>query len=259
MLFLNSLTKKIAKNRITFSNLVGSILKNPIAGAAMQLVSFQDGKTKAELVNVDGSDFVEDQFDISGNSRDATQTTQTKKPLYINNVINGRPALRYDGANDSLSFDGSFLAGTDYTIFVVDQRGGAGDMYFIGGTASVTNANLHIGYVSDTCVTHRQWNNDYNKCFVVTEPPPPTPRIHAVTQNSINGKKYYLNSPNSIAGKADTSPLVSFAGAVIGARGNGDFYTGDIGEIIIYPRTLSDSERIAVMQYLSQKFAIPLT
>lgn len=50
----------------------------------------------------------------------ATQTTLANQPKYIRKSINGLPALLFDGSNDSFSFNGNFLVGSDYTIFVVE-------------------------------------------------------------------------------------------------------------------------------------------
>ena len=57
----------------------------------------------------------------------ATQNNPTvsvdNQPKYIRKGMNGLPALLFDGTNDFFSFDGNFLVGSDYTIFVVEARG----------------------------------------------------------------------------------------------------------------------------------------
>lgn len=41
--------------------------------------------------------------DISGNGRHATQSTAGRKPTYVTNSANGKPGIRFDGANDVLA------------------------------------------------------------------------------------------------------------------------------------------------------------
>jgi Tfp pilus assembly protein PilE len=53
----------------------------------------------------------------------ASQSTLANQPKFYENVFNNAiPAVRFDGNNDFLNFDGSKLSNTNYTIFVVEQR-----------------------------------------------------------------------------------------------------------------------------------------
>jgi hypothetical protein len=65
--------------------------------------------------------------DKSGNSRNATQATSANRPTYVQSAIGGKPAIRFDGANDHLTSTFSFLNGnTTHTIFIVMKYVGNG-------------------------------------------------------------------------------------------------------------------------------------
>ena len=93
----------------------------------------------------------------------ATQNNPTllvdNQPKYIRKGMNGLPALLFDGTNDFFSFNGNFLVGSDYTIFVVEARGSGKDFnIFIGGTSvSYSLTNLHLGYRSSIIITQDHW------------------------------------------------------------------------------------------------------
>jgi hypothetical protein len=56
--------------------------------------------------------------DSSGDNRDATQGTASKKPTYQTGEVNSLPCVRFDGADDYLSFTDPTVA-TAHTVFLV--------------------------------------------------------------------------------------------------------------------------------------------
>src|SRR5205814_4458415 len=60
--------------------------------------------------------------DQSGNGNNASQTTADQSPLLVNDAINGKPVLRFDGIDDFLQVadsDSVSIAGDITTFFVV--------------------------------------------------------------------------------------------------------------------------------------------
>lgn len=207
----------------------------------------------------DSVDFVSQWDDKSTNGRDATQFTMTNQPLTNTLTMNGLNVITFDGSNDFFDFDGTFLAGTDYTIFFVEQRSSSkSNNLFTGVTGGppIANTILILGYTSNIAITHEQFSNGYEipvPAFTVK-----IPRIHTFTQNSVSGKKYYQDGGQQ-GSDANTDPMISYLNATIGGFAGIAFYEGDIAEIIIYPRTLPDSERGQIDVYLSDKWGITLT
>ncbi len=184
----------------------------------------------------------------------ATQNTTDSQPIYIKNAINGLPVLRFDGANDYLSYNGTALANSNYSIFVVEQRrSGKNGNYFIGGSGSADNTNLLLGYRFNSTITHAQYNNDYDVSIIPTYSSP-IPRIHSFRFSSSIGKDYSLNGVIK-SNYNNNVGLLSYNGTVIGSALN-LFFNGDIGEIIIFNKYLNDSEKRVVEEYLSNKWKI---
>ena len=58
-----------------------------------------------------GTGFVKTWYDQSGNGRDLTQATTANQPAITVSAVNSKPALTFDGSNDSLSYGGSITVG----------------------------------------------------------------------------------------------------------------------------------------------------
>lgn len=197
----------------------------------------------------------------------ATQTTTANQPLYKENIFaNGIPAIRFDGTDDCMSFDGSFIANSSYTIFVVEQRRSAPSLNYgtpwVGGTSSSTvDANFHFGYASLAPSTAKLGHftddlNYVNSTLLTTF----VTRMHTGSFNSSTlARKYWYNG-GTTADSSDTAKaaLSGWSGAAI-ARIITNYYNGDIGEIIFFARALTDEERQSVESYLSKKFNITIS
>ena len=196
----------------------------------------------------------------------ATQNNPTalvdNQPKYIRKGMNGLPALLFDGTNDFFSFDGNFLVGSDYTIFVVEAR----DLQitnvncFVGGNSSNNFQRLVLGYRSSSStsivITHLHWQSDHDKSFYSLPPN----IMHSFIFSKAVGKTIYTNGGSALT-KSDGNqkqPLVSYLNPYIGKNNNIPFYKGSIAEMIFYSRALTDKERQGVETYLSKKWGIKL-
>lgn len=201
-------------------------------------------------------------FDINATStlkNDAVQNNFVNRAKYIENAINGLPVVRFDGVDDFFDFNGQILVGTNYTIFIVEQRRTNNDTWFFGGTSFGYNMCLHLGYFNGgTSIRHGHFAEDYDcaNCFATYTTP--IPRIHIFRFSMTEGKRYYLNS-TSIASQnaSQRNPLVSFNSAYIGKFGSGNL-NADIGEIIIFVSALNTEEMQSIIQYLGKKWAIKI-
>lgn len=200
--------------------------------------------------------------DIKNNAlqnNDATQSNANNRPTYQINAFNDSiPAIRFDGSNDYLNFDGTKLINSPYSIFIVDKRTSSKNHnYFIAGSGSAPNQNLVLGYNSNSSIMHSHSSNDlthaiagYNQDVV---------RIHTFEFN-MSGKKYYLNGGES-ADESDnvTNPIGAFNSPTIGRYlAAPSYYQGDIAEIIIFNKILKRNERQAIEEYLSKKYEVVL-
>lgn len=185
------------------------------------------------------------------------------QPYYITNCINSLPCIRFSVSNtaDYMTYDGTFLVASDYTIIAVEQRRVNGSTFYLGGTnTSTANGNLHLGYRDGTTVGWSQWTNDHS--ITVNAFTANTPWIHVFRFSSTTGKTYFLNGVSkTLADFGTTTPtqgLVSYAGAALGRAGSSN-YEGDLAEIIIFNRAITTEEREAIEAYLGKKWKITVS
>lgn len=240
----------------------------PLRGQA-QTLTVQDGLQlwlKADAgVTADGDGFVTGWNDQTTNANNALQADLTKSPKLVANGVNNKPVIRFDGVDDYLEVadsDSISIIGDMTSFFVIrfadfatyrtiwaktnsnqpapvdyytqpgtgvprlfrgNGVGGAGNNGFAdASTALRANSFIMAGFeLQDTMATH----------YLAAQP--------------IGGGNIVTN-----LGDSDTSLL-------IGTRA--DFVTkmkGDIAEIVIYDRALTEAERLSVTTYLGQKYNI---
>jgi len=181
---------------------------------------------------------------------------------YIADAINGLPALRFNGSSDFLAFDGSLLVNSNYTIFIVASRGSnKADNMILGGSSAVANNNLHIGYETKASFVIKHYGESSSSDYInytIPDYSDPIFQIHSVVFDSNVGKAYYENGANK-ANATDKTSLASWTGSAIGRFATDNYFNGDIAEIIMFNRVLSNDERMDVEQYLSKKWDIKLT
>jgi type II secretory pathway pseudopilin PulG len=207
-------------------------------------------------------------LDINNQSnfkKSVSQSTTAQKPKYILQAFdNSLPAVQFDGSNDNFPFNSTYMNGGNFTIFVVEQRRSNGiHIYFIGGGSGV----FHLGYSGSSTIRVGQYGvgdanffdytvNNFKTSEII-------PRIHTFILSSTNGKKYWVNggtTPDKSSNNLSTlSNFSGYIGVTEYSAATPHYFNGDIGEIIIFSRELTDKERIDVEKYLSKKFNISLS
>jgi hypothetical protein len=195
-------------------------------------------------------------MDVSGNGRSATQGTASQKPTYRTSVVNGKPVVRFDGVDDVLSHLAMPDFGDAYTVLVVSRTaaGSTGGYVFdlatgvqLAGFGLTTLDNQEIWRGTDSVgLQQAQYVADLRGAFHCRA------GINAGTQLA-----YFVDGV-SRATAAYTAPNPSTLDRIaIGQTTQaGSSFNGDIAELIIYNRALSDAEREQVEDYLMAKFGL---
>lgn len=192
---------------------------------------------------------------VGNNAMNANQSDSLHQPTF-SGEINDLTTVNFDGTGKYFEIDATYLNNSDYSIIVVEKRkSGNDDNYFIGDS-SITNENENIllGYSSTGQVIHSQGgDNSYHSSVSSYTESNNDSRIFTFIQNSSTGKSTYING--YLAGQdADNTKIDNLSNLTIGKD-----YHGDIGEIIIFDKALTNRERQNIEGYLSQKWAIHVT
>jgi hypothetical protein len=210
--------------------------------------------------------------DQSDNNRNASQGIVDYQPTKVDSGLNGHPVIRFDGSNDGLSLGniGSAFP-IAATLFVVSTI--RDNMYNLVTTDQGTTSSNPRDY------TDTWWRFDWQTTCS-------SPGMFRSAGNRIGN---YMPGPNSgahvFAVESSSSKwemwIDGFSGGVAGAAyGGGDEYrigmpddtpaptgtgqdwkylNGDIAEIIIYNRALTEAERNQVGFYLSDRYGLITT
>lgn len=178
--------------------------------------------------------------DLSSMGRNATETSTP--PTYIENLINGYPAVRFDGNDDRLGFSNSGLSAR--TIFFV-TRVNTG-VKQLAGLIGKDNADKGIRRIGSTDWRNPGDGNDF------TNPGGSTFCVNGNTGATIGENIWHIG-----AATRSTSSNTDYNS--IGGYFSNREYGGDIAEVILYNRVLTPEEQDRIGSYLSKKYMIPTT
>jgi len=228
------------------------------------------------ILNISGQLF--QWTDQSGHTNNAIQYTVADEPIYVPGQINNRPVIRFDGINDQLI--APYIAGTNnFTILLVAQtsasvvmwsedavgfEGDSGEQYVLAGRVldeSIGNAGISMGTNGVAVYEYQKTGSGPDLVppeavyAVATQTNPPITSAAIISVVTTNRQPtLYLNGTLVRTGVQSTRPTV-----VTPTEFGGDTYghfNGDIAEVLIFDRVLSDAERLAAETYLNNKYAV---
>ncbi len=193
---------------------------------------FQNSNCSSSPVTNDG-DAVGCWLDKSQNGNNLTAASNNARPTFQTNEFNGNGVIRFDGNNDALDF----TAITNMrTVFVVNKSNETSYQPFFGHTSNTdwfTNDNSLVSSSASASLRNGTWR--VNKSNISN------PQL--TTQTG----QYSLYSVVS-TGNVRANHIAS------DRKNNGRFFGGDVVEVIVYDRALSESEVENVENYLFDKW-----
>lgn len=205
--------------------------------------------------------------DKSSVGNTVTQGTGSSQPLYVASAINSRPAIqfyddstvRYLFKNDATTLDYTALHG-----FIVFQR--VADM---GATETQFGKWSPTGSLREfrSVVTSGDGYSFQTTANGTTVVAANTSGAISLATNQIGEFNWpgstTINATRNNGTNATNTITSIFAGTAplsVGAHGNaGEPFAGYIGEIILYKTALSTAQRLTVLKYLAQKWAITIS
>jgi hypothetical protein len=201
--------------------------------------------------------------DKSGNSHHASQSTVGFQPYYVTNTLNKKSVLHFNGVSQYLQLDAGSVTDlnpTEYTIFcvnIVSGKQGAWRSPFTSRTNSPEGGYLFYAATNNKWQhwvgASGEWSAIGSNNEVILNNPVVLTGIYG------DGKQSFY-----VDGRLDGELTVPFSvnsiyPARIGAGATEDssptyYFNGDIAEIAIYNRKLSNIERVQVENYLLNKW-----
>jgi PKD repeat protein len=178
--------------------------------------------------------------DASGNGKNATQSNASKRPVYRTNEVNGLPALEFDASDDGLSTRANPPRSTTI-IAVYKSRAGASGKTLNGGFSVFMGPyvgfyrNYTLAFVTGPGVTAGRWV------------------VHTFRQSSSLAELFIDG-----AASGSTTSTRNPGNILLARQGNyGEKLDGSIAEVLVYSRTLTDTELADVHAWLQARYAIP--
>ena len=189
--------------------------------------------------------------DQSGNGFNAT--APAGQPVYQSNVINGMPALFFNGAHYlHIANTGTLgLVNNDYEMFFVAKSSNSGIQFLASG--GLPEHEVHLNGAAGLRFIPRAplvfADNGANQAFTDG-----VQRIFGVRASSTSGVARVNGVDATLAANSHSSLDAMFR---LGIRSDASYgLVGHIAEVLIYNRTLSAHERSKVEQYLATKYAV---
>jgi RHS repeat-associated protein len=237
---------------------VGNRSSSTITGAASQpqTISGLSVWLRADAgLTTDSASGVSSWINQANTATSASQASASKRPILSAASANGKPAVRFDGVDDTLGSNLSSSASSEQTIIVVAkgqqyqslvrfQNAATPYIVYPWGSAKnyiISSDNNGAGIASG--LVENEWNIG----------------VARYKAGTANGMQTFRNG-TLVAQRTSASTTLPSAPLTIGSYlGSSEFAKADIAEILVYNRALSDSERQGVEQYLSQKYSVTVS
>jgi len=200
--------------------------------------------------------------DQSGNNTNAVQPLSTAQPGRVNSGLNGKPVVRFDGHQSFLTFPLSIEGWNGMTIFLVSSNSANGNF---GGSRSEDAAIFWgetvwwgVVYLSpfQNAVAFRFGTTQINNWPVYIRPASlgDTASITVSKKDGTTDSLYVNGSLVMSEGGKFPSIVGTMPNGSLGLADRSTYFTGDIAEVLVYSRALTDSDRQTVEQYLIAKY-----
>eukprot|EP00042_Codosiga_hollandica_P038236 m.309148 g.309148 ORF g.309148 m.309148 type:complete len:926 (+) comp55339_c0_seq1:5-2782(+) len=191
--------------------------------------------------------------DASPEGNNAHQGSTNLQPIYHSTSFNGFPSVSFDGINDYL--EGILLLPENKTIIAAFRDTGSttlccSGMFFTSSCNGLETAMDEAGNVH----LMLDWAGSSDEGLAVINN---LTIVASLTYSNINATMYLESCIDDFDG-AVSSPSLTY---MVGSRGadpaHADrYFKGDIAEIAVFNRTLSDSERMSVVNYMTAEWSI---
>ena len=194
--------------------------------------------------------------DQSTGKHHASQSKPDRQPELVKNGIGKQPVIRFDGQRRSLDISGKLLKSQSCSIFAVaTDRHAAGHREILSnwnGSAGNSTQSVFLGLTNERQV---RFSDAFGNAGQVVERAKP---FLLTAINSVSGARVF-QSATELGSQGALSSRKLDTAWVIGQQGNidGEYWHGDIAEILVYDRALSVEELQQVWSVLLNRYGLP--
>ncbi len=246
----------IAGNTVTAQNVV------TIGSASANLNAFMICWLRSDAYVTYASSKVSSWLDQSGHGYNATQTNSANQPSLVTGAINGLPAVSFNGSSSFMQFPtgfNNFSQGLSIFLVVKPAATTALSQILNLGTGSSNDYNLGIEINSSTEAEYFGYTGagsgmtsvSYGSAITATAQLIEVIQTGTTATILTDGANPVTNSSMNTIPEPTTGRTNSYLGQ---ASGGGNFFNGEIAEVIIFNTALSTAQRESVEDYLTNKF-----
>lgn len=194
--------------------------------------------------------------DLSEAGHDLSQPDVERRPTWIADGIHGKPVVRFNGQRQFLDIAGPVVTSQQFTLFaVVRDAGTKGHRTLFSnwnGAAGNAGTSLFFGTTTDSAV---RLSDDFAGVGHIGSPQTP---FLLVAQSTLSDVAVFQNLTELARKKSSLATRNLQTAYVVGRQGNldGEYWNGDLAELLVFDRQLTDAERIAVSQGLADRYGL---
>ncbi|MDD2600963.1 MAG: CotH kinase family protein [Kiritimatiellae bacterium] len=208
--------------------------------------------------------------DRSATGNNGTQSTTSMRPTYVTNAVNGHAAFRFDRAKiQSMILDTSDFKGTttlrDISLFYVCKWGGQATSGLFGAWAAGSSSSQHCHFeISNTAGSTRlrMGNIDSGSHITGMFQPNQWGQVAAVMRSAGDNPeaRAYANGElrHTLRGDPGNLTISGYGKMEIGRSDENRQFGGEMAEVVMFNRALTEVEISQVARYLAQRYGTPL-
>lgn len=195
--------------------------------------------------------------DKSGNLRHATQATAGNRPLLVANGLNGTDVIRFNGSNNFLKFSVQLFSNSLFSIFCILKAPPQTNTAILAQHSGLANVGRTVWGCDDNGRFRLFFNN--GSSYTLSSQANRinnTPNLYYWESDGSGNSQLLYNGilDSSLNNQSWTPYSMNTLLGCIGSTSYSDFfYFGDISQVIIFPRVLTQTEREKVEGYLAHK------
>lgn len=209
-------------------------------------------------ITQDGNGYVSSWLDQSGSGNNLAQSTQSSEPLYVAGSANGQGAVRFAGSDDLLKTAGLVVTTTSqFTIYAYAKPSSVTPPQTLFWQGDGSSTGGYGAYFSGNSNLKTGWGSSSGE---VASTNPATAGNWSLIESRYDSSTHKMWINGTLSGSVSkTNSNFTTGYFTLGNYGPTPTqgFIGDVAEVLVYGRALSDAERASVQSYLKTKYGKP--